>query len=75
MPLVKNHTFLDSGINMEDKSKLQLEIANIFLQTSINDQRPKLSMHINNIVVLLDRGVNVTIITQLYMIEKYPRIA
>ena len=55
---------MGDGISMEDKSKLPMDIRNIFWQTSINDQRPKLRLCINNILIqgLLDTGTDVTII-------------
>ena len=43
VPVVKIHTALDDGINMEDESKIPIENRKyIFWQTSISDQRPKL---------------------------------
>ena len=65
-PSVKDHTVLDDGINMEDKSKIPIgNRKHIFWQTSINDQRPKLRVCINGIFIegLLDTGVDVSIIT------------
>ena len=65
-PSVKDHTVLDDGISMEDKSKIPIgNRKRIFWQTSINDQRPKLRVHINGIVIvcLIDTGVDVSIIT------------
>ena len=65
-PSVKDHTILDDGINMEDKSKIPIgNRKRIFWQTSINDQRPKLRVHINGIVIVgkIDTGVDVSIIT------------
>ena len=50
---------------MEDKSKIPIRNRkHIFWQTSINDQRPKLRVHINGIVIvgLIDTGADVTII-------------
>lgn len=43
--------------------KFQYKIGNIFWQTSVNNQIPKLRVHINNIVieVLLDTGADITI--------------
>ena len=66
MSAVKNYAVLDDGINMEDKSKFSIgNRKHIFWQTSINFQRSKLRVHINNIVIeeSLDTGVDVTIIT------------
>ena len=51
---------------MEDKSKISKgNRKHIFWQTSINDQRPKLRVYVNDIVIegLLQTGVNVSIIT------------
>ena len=51
---------------MEDESKTPVRNRKcLFWQTSINDQRPKLRVHINNIVIeeLLDMGMDVSIIT------------
>ena len=65
-PSVKGHTVLDDGINMEDKSKVPIGNRKcIFWQTSINDQRSKLRMHINGIVIvgLIDTGADGSIIT------------
>ena len=64
LPDAKDHTDLDNGINMEDKSKIPVgDRTCIFLQTSINDQRPKLRVHTNNIVTegLLDMNAEVNI--------------
>lgn len=43
--------------------KFQYKIGNIFWQTSVNNQIPKLRVHINNTVieVLLDTGADITI--------------
>ena len=51
---------------MEDESKIPVgNRKHIFWQTSINDQRPKLRVCINGIVIvgLIDTGVDVSIIT------------
>ena len=67
MPAVKKkHAVLDDGINMEDKSKIPIgNKKRIFWQTFKNDQRRKLRVCINGIVIegLLDPGVAVAIIT------------
>ena len=43
VPTVKNHTVLDDGIDLEDELKTEVENRKeIFWQTSINGQRPKL---------------------------------
>ena len=66
MSTVKSRTTLDDGIGMEDESKTPVgNRKHIFWQTSINDQRPKLKVGINNIAIeeLLDMGVDMTIIT------------
>ena len=50
---------------MEDKVKILIGNTKcIFWQTSINDQRPRLRAHINDIVIigLIDTGVDVSII-------------
>ena len=63
---LKDHTALHDGINMEDKPKIPIGNKKcIFWQTSINDQRPKLRVCINNMVIkgLLNMGLNVTIFT------------
>ena len=51
---------------MEDKSKIPIgHRKHIFWQTSMNDQRPKLRVRINGIVIvgLIDTGVDVSSIT------------
>ena len=51
---------------MENESKTPIgNIKRIFWQTSINDQRPKLRVSINDIVIegLLDTGADMSIIT------------
>ena len=66
LPVIKNHTVLDDGINMEDETKIPIENRkHIFWQTFINDQRPKLRMHINEIVIegLLNMGAGMAIFT------------
>lgn len=52
MPIIKkkNHTALDDRAALEDKTKFPREtIKQIFWQTSINNQRPKLTIQINGI--------------------------
>ena len=50
---MQDHTVLKDGTNMEDKSKIQIgNKKRIFWQTSINDQRPKLRVHIIGIVII-----------------------
>ena len=63
LPAKKNHTVLDDGLNMEDESKIPIgNRKRIFWQTSINHQRPKLRVCINDIVIkgLLDTGVDMS---------------
>ena len=63
---VKTHTVLNNVINIKDESKILIgNRKHIFWQTSINDQRPKLRVHINGIVIigLIDTGADVSIIT------------
>ena len=53
-------------MSMEDKSKIPIgNRKHIFWQTSIYDQRPKLRVYINNIVIvgLINMCVNMSIIT------------
>ena len=62
LPAIKNHTLLDDEIDMEDELKIPTGIRKcIFLQTSINDQRPKLSMPMV-IEEMLNTGADVTMI-------------
>ena len=59
------YTVLDGGKKMEDESKIPIGSRKcIFLQSSINVQRPKLRVHINFIVIwgLLNMGAHATII-------------
>ena len=52
VPTEKNHTVLDDGIDLEDKSKTPVgNRKNLFWKISINDQRPKLRVYINAIVI------------------------
>ena len=51
---------------MEDESKIPIKKRKCtFSQTSINDQRPKLRVHINGVTIvgLIDKGADVSIIT------------
>ena len=62
---VQDHKVLNDA-NLEDKSEIQLgNKKRVFWQTSINDQRPKLRVRINGIVIvgLIDTGAEVSIIT------------
>ena len=62
---VQDHKVLNDA-NLEDKSEIQLgNKKRVFWQTSINDQRPKLRVRINGIVIigLIDTGADVSIIT------------
>ena len=66
MPIVRNHTALDNRTAIEERTKNSGEtIKQVFWQTSINEQRPKLKIWINDIVIkgLVDTGVDVTIIS------------
>ena len=56
---MKNCTVLDDGINIRNRKC-------VFWQTSINNQRTELRMHINGIVIvgLIDMGTDVSIITR-----------
>ena len=57
---------MNDGLNVEDESKTSVGYRkHIFWQTSINDERPKLRVCINGILIegLLDTGVDVSIIT------------
>ena len=72
MPAVKNHTVLDDEINMKDESKISKgNKKHIIWQTSINNQRTKLRVHINNIITegLLDTDAYVSIITSEYGVQ------
>ena len=64
MSIVKDHTDLDDGIDVEYESNTPVEHRkHTFCQTSINDQRPKLRVHINGTFEgFLDTGVDVSII-------------
>ena len=62
---VQDHKVLNDA-NLEDKSEIQLgNKKRVFWQTSINDQRLKLRVRINGIVIigLIDTGADVSIIT------------
>ncbi|KAL6040906.1 hypothetical protein STEG23_037882 [Scotinomys teguina] len=66
MPNVKNEPALDNRKAKTDESKIPKNtIKRIFWQTSINEQRPKLRIRINGLVLegLVDTGADVTIIT------------
>ena len=66
MPTVKNHSALGDGIDVEDESKTPVGHGKcMFWQTSINDQRPKLRVCINGIIIygLIDMDASVSIIT------------
>lgn len=61
----KNHTALEDRATLEDKTKFLREtIKQIFWQTSINNQRPKLTIQINDIKMegLVGIGTDVSII-------------
>ena len=63
---LQDHKVLNDGLNLEDKSEIQIGNKKcIVWQTSINDQRPKLRVRINGIVIvgLIDTGADVSIIT------------
>ena len=64
MPIVRNHSAVDNSTAIEEK-KLGETIKWVFWQTSVNDQRPKLKIQKNDMVIkgLLDTGVDVTIIS------------
>ena len=66
MPAVKSNNGLKDKLNVENESRNMIgQRKHIFLQTSINEQRPKLRVCINGIFMegLLDTGADVTIIT------------
>ncbi|KAL6068070.1 hypothetical protein STEG23_001423 [Scotinomys teguina] len=66
MPNVKNDPALDNRKAKTDESEIPKNtIKRIFWQTSINEQRPKLRIRINGLVLegLVDTGADVTIIT------------
>ena len=68
MPTIKNHISLDDGIDMEDESNTAVgNMKHIFWQTSISDQRPKLRVCINGIVIegLINMGVDVSLLQSL----------
>ena len=63
---VRNCIVLNDKINMEDESKTPVESRKyIIWQTYISDQRPKLRVHINDIVIegIIDLGTDRSIIT------------
>lgn len=65
MPDMKNQPTVDERTASVDKTKSSREtIQQVFYQTSINDQRPKVKIKINGIVIkgLVDTGTDVTII-------------
>ena len=65
-PSVKDNTILDNGINIDDKSKIPVGNRKlIFWWTTVNDQRLKLRVCINDIAVvgLIDTGADMSIIT------------
>ena len=64
----KNHTALDDGIVVENKSNTSVEHRKcIFWQTSINDQRPKLRVYINGIKTVgwIDISVDISLLQNL----------
>ena len=66
MSIEKNHTALNNRTAIEERTKNSGEtIKQVFWQTSINEQRPKLKIWINNIIIeaLIDTGADVTIIS------------
>ena len=66
MPIVRNHTALDDRTAIEERTKNSGEtIKQVFWQIFINEQRPKLKIWINDIVieVLVVIGADVTIIS------------
>ena len=66
MPILRNHTTLDNRTAIEERTINSGEtIKQVFWQTSINEQRPKLKIRINVIVTegLVDTGMDVTIIS------------
>ena len=63
--IVRNYTALDNRTSIKERTKNSGEtIKQLFWQTSINDQRPKLKMQINDIIIegLVDTDADVTII-------------
>ena len=64
MLAVKNYTILDDGINREEKSKILRGNRKCrFWEIVINGQRPKIRVHINDIVTegLLDTAADLPI--------------
>lgn len=52
MPVVKNHTAVDDRTDSADKTIFSgVIIKQVFWQTCINDQRPKLKLKINGIEI------------------------
>ena len=63
--IVRNHTSLDDRKAIEERTKNSGEtIKKLFWQFSINEQRQKLTIRINDIVIegLIDTGVGITIL-------------
>ena len=62
MPIVRSHTALDNSTSIEGRTKSSTEIIKqIFWQTYINEQRPKLKIWTNDIAIegLVDTVVDV----------------
>ena len=65
MPIVRNHTAMKNRTAIEERTKTSGEtIKWLFWQASINEQRPKLKIQINGVVIedLVETGVDVTVI-------------
>ena len=59
MSIVRNHTTVDNRTTIEERTKNSGETIKCFIwQTSINEQRPKLKIQINVIIIerVIDTG-------------------